>query len=144
MIRRPPRSTLFPYTTLFRSEMTGNRLVADRDIGDAPGLRGGQELAVCDFLARLGSAQLRQEEVEHDRQQDGPQHQVPHVPVNHALNPLPTVTPHRRRYTTLASELLPLAPERRLRHHTPAGPGNQVSGTPTDQPGDGRLSCWPR
>src|SRR3712207_7117316 len=25
MIRRPPRSTLFPYTTLFRSETEGNR-----------------------------------------------------------------------------------------------------------------------
>src|SRR5258708_13595914 len=25
MIRRPPRSTLFPYTTLFRSLCTGNR-----------------------------------------------------------------------------------------------------------------------
>src|SRR3712207_8077744 len=25
MIRRPPRSTLFPYTTLFRSELGGNR-----------------------------------------------------------------------------------------------------------------------
>jgi len=25
MIRRPPRSTLFPYTTLFRSEVIGNR-----------------------------------------------------------------------------------------------------------------------
>src|SRR5256885_2763934 len=25
MIRRPPRSTLFPYTTLFRSEYTGRR-----------------------------------------------------------------------------------------------------------------------
>src|SRR3712207_8457535 len=25
MIRRPPRSTLFPYTTLFRSEGEGNR-----------------------------------------------------------------------------------------------------------------------
>src|SRR5256885_7263475 len=28
MIRRPPRSTLFPYTTLFRSVCSGNRLVA--------------------------------------------------------------------------------------------------------------------
>src|SRR3712207_8673164 len=27
MIRRPPRSTLFPYTTLFRSEKLGYRLV---------------------------------------------------------------------------------------------------------------------
>src|SRR5258705_8013441 len=26
MIRRPPRSTLFPYTTLFRSQQTGVRL----------------------------------------------------------------------------------------------------------------------
>src|SRR6267378_7990819 len=25
MIRRPPRSTLFPYTTLFRSAVTGSR-----------------------------------------------------------------------------------------------------------------------
>src|SRR3712207_8949251 len=26
MIRRPPRSTLFPYTTLFRSDLDGGRL----------------------------------------------------------------------------------------------------------------------
>ena len=26
MIRRPPRSTLFPYTTLFRSQQAGNEL----------------------------------------------------------------------------------------------------------------------
>src|SRR5258708_21413668 len=29
MIRRPPRSTLFPYTTLFRSEHDKSRLVGD-------------------------------------------------------------------------------------------------------------------
>src|SRR2546427_5291080 len=34
MIRRPPRSTLFPYTTLFRSEPTGQ----DEAIGRARGL----------------------------------------------------------------------------------------------------------
>src|SRR5256885_5396665 len=28
MIRRPPRSTLFPYTTLFRSEAGGDRLTS--------------------------------------------------------------------------------------------------------------------
>src|SRR2546421_11439139 len=27
MIRRPPRSTLFPYTTLFRSAVNGERIV---------------------------------------------------------------------------------------------------------------------
>src|SRR2546430_9231905 len=38
MIRRPPRSTLFPYTTLFRSEKTIVR------VGDAA--IGGDELAI--------------------------------------------------------------------------------------------------
>src|ERR1039458_10755228 len=35
MIRRPPRSTLFPYTTLFRSDHTANGLVARVPDGDA-------------------------------------------------------------------------------------------------------------
>src|SRR3989449_11345824 len=29
MIRRPPRSTLFPYTTLFRSRLTGTHIGCD-------------------------------------------------------------------------------------------------------------------
>src|SRR2546422_7192398 len=36
MIRRPPRSTLFPYTTLFRSEQNGHLircLVSDDGVG---------------------------------------------------------------------------------------------------------------
>src|SRR5437588_1542917 len=37
MIRRPPRSTLFPYTTLFRSKP---RLRADRDAGVRSGQAG--------------------------------------------------------------------------------------------------------
>src|SRR3712207_4000464 len=41
MIRRPPRSTLFPYTTLFRSSATGSRGARDearpRIIQDLPG-----------------------------------------------------------------------------------------------------------
>src|SRR5260221_4816282 len=35
MIRRPPRSTLFPYTTLFRSEQT---LVVSDALQETPGL----------------------------------------------------------------------------------------------------------
>src|SRR2546422_4547223 len=31
MIRRPPRSTLFPYTTLFRSHQVGGKLRRDHD-----------------------------------------------------------------------------------------------------------------
>src|SRR5258708_23083450 len=37
MIRRPPRSTLFPYTTLFRSRgPRKKRLVGRRDVEDLP------------------------------------------------------------------------------------------------------------
>src|SRR3712207_8277279 len=39
MIRRPPRSTLLPYTTLFRSPGGG----AERGVGDAEGERGLQQ-----------------------------------------------------------------------------------------------------
>src|SRR2546430_9278108 len=43
MIRRPPRSTLFPYTTLFRSGHDGARAGAlpDRRLGARPQLRSG-------------------------------------------------------------------------------------------------------
>src|SRR2546430_13280929 len=39
MIRRPPRSTLFPYTTLFRSltQMLDNKYINDEDLKDAKG-----------------------------------------------------------------------------------------------------------
>src|SRR5256885_13230793 len=40
MIRRPPRSTLFPYTTLFRSQL---RVVSDDDAGHAAVTRGAHE-----------------------------------------------------------------------------------------------------
>src|SRR3712207_8341425 len=33
MIRRPPRSTLFPYTTLFRSDQPGHRLALVDRVG---------------------------------------------------------------------------------------------------------------
>src|ERR1035437_1900149 len=39
MIRRPPRSTLFPYTTLFRSVLEGQRPVEDWVIGRRVGIR---------------------------------------------------------------------------------------------------------
>src|SRR3712207_8286997 len=55
MIRRPPRSTLFPYTTLFRSE--GVYLRAALYLGDvharAQGLENGED------TIRVGLAQVR-------------------------------------------------------------------------------------
>src|SRR3712207_9055107 len=86
MIRRPPRSTLFPYTTLFRSDRT-RRLVAaatdrggprhDRHDGRRPGAvregRGGGEHADDDLapragdLPRAGGVELPQQLQEVDR-----------------------------------------------------------------------------
>src|SRR3712207_8691343 len=49
MIRRPPRSTLFPYTTLFRSQRArgadDRRLLADREVQEAADLGLGVHLA---------------------------------------------------------------------------------------------------
>ena len=42
MIRRPPRSTLFPYTTLFRSDATHWASVFSTDHDDAPAPSGHQ------------------------------------------------------------------------------------------------------
>src|SRR3712207_7422348 len=35
MIRRPPRSTLFPYTTLFRSDKVDQRRLGRQEVGEA-------------------------------------------------------------------------------------------------------------
>src|SRR5690349_21950838 len=49
MIRRPPRSTLFPYTTLFRSVP---HLLLDRRIGIQRGVAGGIWLPIADIAVR--------------------------------------------------------------------------------------------
>src|SRR2546430_9941363 len=50
MIRRPPRSTLFPYTTLFRSHDTGRGALKIRRGGDDAGI----------LAAHLGDAGTRE------------------------------------------------------------------------------------
>src|SRR3712207_6955732 len=73
MIRRPPRSTLFPYTTLFRSpreraadERPGRPLPRQRDRRRLPGpLQGVEELLAGPAPGRLvaeGRQQARSEE----------------------------------------------------------------------------------
>src|SRR2546426_7512996 len=42
MIRRPPRSTLFPYTTLFRSQGRVHRHAPGREAPRGPDRRGGE------------------------------------------------------------------------------------------------------
>src|SRR5436309_13765841 len=51
MIRRPPRSTLFPYTTLFRSEGR-SRSAAARELGIAEGTLSSRLAAARKVLAR--------------------------------------------------------------------------------------------
>src|SRR2546425_9711302 len=47
MIRRPPRSTLFPYTTLFRSDSAGGCFSGDTLVA----LAGGRSLSFKDIVA---------------------------------------------------------------------------------------------
>src|SRR3712207_8351219 len=48
MIRRPPRSTLFPYTTLFRSDVVNEFFVGD--VGDDPDPACGRGVGDLDHL----------------------------------------------------------------------------------------------
>src|SRR5260370_23608058 len=71
MIRRPPRSTLFPYTTLFRSiRMSATYAGIDGYVGNTPliRLRRLSELTGCEILGKAefmnpgGSVKDRSEE----------------------------------------------------------------------------------
>src|SRR3712207_7861877 len=52
MIRRPPRSTLFPYTTLFRSPYQQRAVGVDQRVEDVVGAGPGHRQAVEDDFAR--------------------------------------------------------------------------------------------
>src|SRR5258708_13250389 len=72
MIRRPPRSTLFPYTTLFRSEM-------DVNVEQSPPVAeqrrvATERLEILGFRSRRGVAPLRSEE--HTSELQSPDHLV--------------------------------------------------------------------
>src|SRR5438552_7585083 len=83
MIRRPPRSTLFPYTTLFRSEVELGRIVGvDRDLAVvAPALApGGREAVGRAVVVIVGQALLQQHlaarSEEHTSELQSPDHLV--------------------------------------------------------------------
>src|SRR2546429_6907701 len=63
MIRRPPRSTLFPYTTLFRSPVPGRRAGGDR--GQRPHEHHGAAAAGVAGTARLDGALSERRSEEH-------------------------------------------------------------------------------
>src|ERR1022692_231574 len=57
MIRRPPRSTLFPYTTLFRSCQPAGRLTIGLLGHDRPSARGSDVSIVCVSLRWISGEQ---------------------------------------------------------------------------------------
>src|SRR3712207_7088944 len=62
MIRRPPRSTLFPYTTLFRSRSSPSKINSE-DIEDTTDTISGKELATSSsFLENILTLPPRSEE----------------------------------------------------------------------------------
>src|SRR5258708_15568657 len=67
MIRRPPRSTLFPYTTLFRS-------IAELQRGSFIGFRASARWFGCPSSAAIASVVFRSEE--HTSELQSPDHLV--------------------------------------------------------------------
>src|SRR5687768_18311671 len=65
MTRRPPRSTLFPYTTLFRSDHV---VEAHDDVGDGDDAHGGPQ-AVRGFDFAFGGILFRNQQLDRDPQE---------------------------------------------------------------------------
>src|SRR3712207_8277236 len=66
MIRRPPRSTLFPYTSLFRARRRPRSALADR-VGVDPGAVGllGRQLAAGEVAGAVAPGVERRRPAEH-------------------------------------------------------------------------------
>src|SRR3712207_7876065 len=67
MIRRPPRSTLFPYTTLFRSRLTSPQRSAGLRVQVRADARAGLLAGGRPPRRAVGATQARQTEVDADR-----------------------------------------------------------------------------
>src|SRR5690554_7447413 len=66
MIRRPPRSTLFPYTTLFRSHLVGVDTIQERcDLALKLGLANQTFVAEADTLQKVVATTYHQRSEEH-------------------------------------------------------------------------------
>src|SRR3712207_7147122 len=102
MIRRPPRSTLFPYTTLFRSDLLGNgqalllqppQLGVDLRGQGVPEVRDGDVHALRELVRseeHTSELQSRQYLVcrlllEKITSTACNNHHIPHIPYNHSI-----------------------------------------------------------
>src|SRR3712207_7355892 len=81
MIRRPPRSTLFPYTTLFRSDEPG--LVLDLDRGLAAAL--GECAGGGDGLVARGDRSHDLDEAHHRRDRKSTRLNSSHANISYAV-----------------------------------------------------------
>src|SRR2546426_7204259 len=59
MIRRPPRSTLFPYTTLFRSETSGTSCIVSVPSSDVRSWSGGITLRIRKVRSEEHTSELQ-------------------------------------------------------------------------------------
>src|SRR5207302_9331572 len=77
MLRRPTRSTLFPYTTLFRSEVTGNVTASDkvdiRDNGSVDGDIISPRVAIAEGAHFRGSVDMQRKATPAQSQPKTPQ-----------------------------------------------------------------------
>src|SRR5690348_18009565 len=87
MIRRPPRSTLFPYTTLFRS---GRGNPSAGSVGGSRGSRAGGFRAGAPAGALCGRAFLRGRSEEHTSELQSPVHLVCRLLLEKKKTILPT------------------------------------------------------
>src|SRR5258708_10651516 len=74
MIRRPPRSTLFPYTTLFRSSRGRAREPNDRNRGDRESST--ERMHVNRAACYIGKCQPHHRSEEHTSELQSPDHLV--------------------------------------------------------------------
>src|SRR3712207_7157197 len=99
MIRRPPRSTLFPYTTLFRSLDAAHPGIGERLFDDAGALRRFVNVFVADedirFLDGLSTPVSEgQRSEEHTSELQSRQYLVCRLLLEKKITHLPTSTPH--------------------------------------------------
>src|SRR5258708_17024632 len=74
MIRRPPRSTLFPYTTLFRSLATKSAPMLPDELGLFSTMTGWP--IACDSFGPISRARMSERSEEHTSELQSPDHLV--------------------------------------------------------------------
>src|SRR5256885_5176693 len=94
MIRRPPRSTLFPYTTLFRSVGKSTYLVAPVDVAVANREECGRAVAQGDDEPVVGGRPFQHRSEEHTSELQSPCNLVCRLLLEKKKNN--TTTLHRR------------------------------------------------